>query len=137
MELTGKIIAILPKQGGVSAKGNNWVRFSFVIETQEQYPKKVLFTCTDNTKWNEWGIEVGKIVQVSFNVNAREWNNKWFNDVEAWRVVSVNGTNTNNNATNKVQPNQEKNEEPKQVAKEPSPQPQQEQKEDGSNDLPF
>ena len=42
MELQGKVIAVLPERSGVSARGE-WKAQSFVIETHEQYPKKLCF----------------------------------------------------------------------------------------------
>ena len=44
MELTGRIIAVLPAQSGVSARtGNNWMSQDYVIEVPGQYPRKCLF----------------------------------------------------------------------------------------------
>ena len=43
MEITGKIIAVLPEQGGVSKNGNEWKKQEYVLETHDQYPKKVCF----------------------------------------------------------------------------------------------
>ena len=40
MEIIGKLMQIMPKQSGESARGT-WVRGGFVIETQEQFPKMV------------------------------------------------------------------------------------------------
>ena len=128
LEITGKVIAILPQQSGISAKGNKWVRYSFVIETQEQYPKKVLFTCTDEEKWNRWNIAIDAQYQVSFNVNAREWQGKWFNDVEAWRVVGVNGNNTQSAQQTNTVPTPQ----PSQVVEQPST-----TNSNGESDLPF
>ena len=45
MEITGKIIAVLPEQGGTSKSGNEWKKQEYVLEMndQSQYPKKVCF----------------------------------------------------------------------------------------------
>ena len=42
MEIQGKVIAVLPERSGVSARGE-WKSQTYVIETQEQYPKKMAF----------------------------------------------------------------------------------------------
>ena len=42
MELQGKVIAVLPERSGISARGE-WKCQTYVIETQEQYPKKMVF----------------------------------------------------------------------------------------------
>ena len=132
LELTGKVFAVLPSQGGVSQKGNKWVRYSFVIETNDQYPKKVLFTCTDEEKWKTWNIQAGMNAQVSFNVSAREWNGKWFTDVEAWRVVSVDGGATNGNAQAQAPQPQGNQVVYKKEKPEPEPQPS-----NDNDEMPF
>ena len=48
MEVTGKIIAVLPLQGGVSKAGNEWKKQEYVLETHDQYPKKVCFQSLKN-----------------------------------------------------------------------------------------
>lgn len=83
MELVGKVISILDPQSGVSSKGE-WWRGGFVIETNEQYPKKCVFTVFGKEKWDKMGIVVGATYNVSFDIDAREFNGRWFNDVQAW-----------------------------------------------------
>ena len=43
MDIVGKIIQVLPVQEGISKTGNPWKVQSYVLETQEQYPRKVCF----------------------------------------------------------------------------------------------
>lgn len=85
-EITGKIIAVLPTKSGTSARGTQWSSQTAVIETQEQYPKKVAFDVLGG-KIAEFNLHVGEEVTVSFDINAREFNGKWFNSVNAWHVV--------------------------------------------------
>lgn len=85
-EITGKIIAVLPTKSGTSARGTQWSSQTAVIETQEQYPKKVAFDVLGD-KIAEFNLHVGEEVTVSFDINAREFNGKWFNSVNAWHVV--------------------------------------------------
>lgn len=86
MDITGKIIAVLPTRSGTSAKGTQWSSQTAVIETHEQYPKKVAFDVLGE-KITEFNLQVGEEVTVSFDINAREFNGKWFNSVNAWKVV--------------------------------------------------
>ena len=85
-EITGKIIAVLPTKSGTSARGTQWSSQTAVLETHEQYPKKVAFDVLGD-KIAEFNLQVGEEVTVSFDINAREFNGKWFNSVNAWRVV--------------------------------------------------
>lgn len=88
MEITGRIIAALPPRGGVSQRtGNSWKVQEFVIETHDQYPRKCVFNVFGEDKLTEYNIQVGDELTVSFDIDAREYNGRWYNDVRAWRVV--------------------------------------------------
>ena len=85
-EITGKIIAVFPTKSGTSARGTQWSSQTAVIETYEQYPKRVAFDVLGD-RIAEFNLQVGEEVTVSFDINAREFNGKWFNSVNAWQVV--------------------------------------------------
>lgn len=86
MEITGKIIAVLPERGGTSKTGNEWKMQEYVIETHEQYPKKVCFNVFGSDKIAQFNIQAGDEMTVSFDINAREYNGRWYNDIRAWKV---------------------------------------------------
>ena len=86
MELQGKIIVVLPERSGTSQRGNQWRSITYVLETQEQYPKKLAFDVT-NDKIDQLNIQFGEILTVQFYINAREYNGRWFNSVNAWNVI--------------------------------------------------
>ena len=86
MELQGKIIVVLPERSGVSQRGNQWRSISYVLETQEQYPKKLAFDVT-NDKIDQLNIQLGEILTVQFDINAREYNGRWLTSVNAWNVI--------------------------------------------------
>ena len=67
MKLEGKIIVAQPIQSGVSKNGNNWQRQDFVLEIPGQYPKKV--------------------VDIEIDINANEWQGKWFNSITCWKAT--------------------------------------------------
>lgn len=86
LEINGKLIQKLELQSGMSKSGSNWQKQEFIIETDEQYPKKI---CA-----NLWGdkidmlssINIGDDVVLSFNLESREYNGKWYTDVKAWKL---------------------------------------------------
>lgn len=86
MEITGKIIAVLPERGGVSKTGNEWKMQEYVLETHEQYPRKICFNVFGADKIAQFNIQVGEEMTVSFDINAREYNGRWYNDIRAWKV---------------------------------------------------
>ncbi len=88
MDITGKIIHAGEPRGGQSQRtGNTWKSQDFVVETHEQYPKKCVFTVFGEDRLREFNIKVGDEVTVSFDIDAHEWNGRWFNDIRAWRVT--------------------------------------------------
>lgn len=86
MEITGKIIAVLPERGGISKTGNEWKMQEYVLETHEQYPRKICFNVFGADKISQFKIQAGEEMTVSFDINAREYNGRWYNDIRAWRV---------------------------------------------------
>lgn len=90
MEITGKIIAVLPPKQGVSqSTGNAWMCQDYVLETQEMYPKKVCFNIFGAEKIQEMNIQLGETLTVSLEINASEYQGKWYNQVRGWKVVRV------------------------------------------------
>ena len=88
MDLQGKVIAVLPERSGVSARGE-WKSQSFVIETHEQYPKKLVFDVFGADRLAQFNIQSGEEILVSFDIDAHEYNGRWFNNVRAWNVQRV------------------------------------------------
>ena len=86
MELEGKVIAVLDPKGGVSKAGNNWKAQEYVIETHETYPRKMCFEVFGEDKINQFNIQIGEEITVSFDIDAREWQGRWFNSIRAWKV---------------------------------------------------
>lgn len=89
MELQGKIIAALPERSGVSQRGE-WKTQDFVLETHDtQYPRKFVFTVFGIDRLQRFNIQVGQEVLVAFDIDAHEWNGRWFNDIRAFDVRQV------------------------------------------------
>lgn len=87
MEITGKIIAVLPASSGVSARtGNAWKSQDFVIETHDQYPRKCCFRVFGEEKLNNFNIQSGEELTVSFDIDAHEYNGRWYNQINAWAI---------------------------------------------------
>ena len=89
MELAGKVIAVLEPRGGVSRTGNPWKVQEYVIETHDQYPRRMCFDVFGEDKINQFNIQVGEELNVSFDIDAREWQGRWFNSIRAWKVERV------------------------------------------------
>ena len=88
MEIQGKVIAVLPERSGVSARGE-WKSQTYVIETQEQYPKKMAFDVFGADRIASFGIQFGEVINVSFDIDAHEYQGRYFNQIRAWNVTKV------------------------------------------------
>ncbi len=88
MELTGKIIAVLPANSGVSSRtGNPWMSQEYVIEVPGQYPRKCVFRIFGEDRIKQFNIQNGEDVTVSFDIDAHEYNGRWFNEIRAYNVT--------------------------------------------------
>lgn len=90
MELAGKVIAILEARTGVAkTTGNPWMIQEYVIETHEQYPRRMSFNVFGEDKIRQFNIQLNEEINVFFDINAREYQGRWFNDIRAWRIDRV------------------------------------------------
>lgn len=120
MEITGKIINILPEETG-QGKNGPWKKQNFILETKEQYPKKVCIAVWgDKVDLKSFGINEN--VTVGINIESREFNGKWFTDIKAWRVMKAASASPASSAPEYVPPEREQAFEPE---------------EGPVNDLPF
>lgn len=85
MEIQGKIIVALPEVSGTSRAGNAWKKREYVLETHDSYPKKVFFNLFGE-RADQYPLNVGDEVTVSFDLESREFNGRWYTDVRAWKV---------------------------------------------------
>ena len=91
MDFTGKIIFALPAKSGLKKNGESWKSQEFVIEnTEGQYPKKMCFNVFGEDKIKSFDIKLGEELKVSFDIDAKQWQDRWFNSINAWKVERLN-----------------------------------------------
>jgi hypothetical protein len=95
LEINGKVFAILAEQTG-QGKNGNWVKHDFVIETEEQFPKKACFSAWGDKAAEVKKLKVGDSVSIGFNIESREFNNKWYTDLRAWKIAKSSATTAKN-----------------------------------------
>ena len=84
MELSGKVIAVLDLQTGQGKKGE-WRKQQFVVEYKDgDYTKSACFLAFG--KAVDHIPNEGDLVTVSFNVESREYNSRWYTDLNAWKI---------------------------------------------------
>ena len=85
LEIEGKIKKILAEQSG-DGKAGKWFKQDFVLETFGNFPKLICFsTWNENTKTLKTFKE-GEIVKINFDPQSREFNEKWYTDLRAWKI---------------------------------------------------
>lgn len=87
MQLTAKLIQLLPLQTG-TGKNGQWKKQDIIVETEGQYPKKVCVSIWGD-KINESQLQVGSQLAISFDVESREYNGRWYTDVKAWKIEAA------------------------------------------------
>ena len=74
LELEGTLAQKLPVQSGNSARGP-WAKQEFILEYPDgNFTAKACFTA--------WGQD-----KVSFNLKSREYNGRWYNDLQIWKIA--------------------------------------------------
>lgn len=88
MELQGRVIVVMEPREGTSARGP-WKSQQYVIETHDQYPKKMVFDIFGADRIDQFAIKAGEEIIVSFDVDAHEYQGRWFNNIRAWNIQRV------------------------------------------------
>lgn len=90
MDFEGKVIQFLGETSGTSKTGNPWKKKEWVVETFGQYPKKVKIQCM-NARADALNLEPGRDYIISVDLESREFNGRWYTDVNVFRVQDYQG----------------------------------------------
>ena len=83
-EINGKVIAVLPIATG-EGKNGTWKSQDYVLETGGQYPKKVCFNLFGDSI-EKFNVVIDDEIKVSYDIESREYNGRWFTTIRAWKV---------------------------------------------------
>ncbi|MCM1033150.1 MAG: DUF3127 domain-containing protein [Odoribacter sp.] len=84
MEVEGKIIADLGLRTGTSRAGNPWKTHEYVLETKDSFPRKIAFDFFGD-KADQFPISVGDEIRLSFDIESREYQGRWFTSIRGWK----------------------------------------------------
>jgi len=87
MQLTAKLILLLPKQTG-SGKNGEWKKQDIIVETVNPFPKKICVTVWGD-KVNENQLLIGNKLKIDYVIESREYNGKWFTNVTALNINAL------------------------------------------------
>ena len=99
MQLSAKLTQLIPIQAGIGKNGD-WKKKDIIVETDGQYPKKVCISIWGD-KINEGQLQIGNLLQIDFDIESREYNNKWYTDIKAWKIELA-GTSTQKTPDNEI-----------------------------------
>ena len=84
MDISGTVFKIMPLATG-QGKNGTWKKLEFIIEVPGQFPKKVCFSLWGD-KIDQANLQEGDNVSVSFDIESREYNNRWYTEAKAWKI---------------------------------------------------
>jgi hypothetical protein len=85
LDVTGKLINLLPVESG-QGKNGPWTKQPFIIETEDQYPKKICISAWNDSAKNIQAVPAGTKVKVSISIESREYNGRWYTDIRSWKI---------------------------------------------------
>lgn len=86
LSMCGKIIAVLSERELNTKNGVNKIKEYVIEEVEGQYPKKMCFEIYGTDRIQKFNLQLGDLVEICFNVDAREYQGRWFNSIRAWKV---------------------------------------------------
>ena len=90
LSVKGKLLRKLNIESGTSKSGNEWKKQSFILDTGNQYNPEICFQMFGEEK-----IEIlnnfseGNIIEVAFNLSSREYNGKYYHNIDAWKIETI------------------------------------------------
>lgn len=90
LTIKGKLVSILEAESGTSKAGKEWRKQSFVIDNGDQFNPNVCFSLFGQDKIAMLdNFSIGQEIEVSFNLSSREFNGKWYHNLDAWRITTI------------------------------------------------
>ncbi len=84
MEVEGKIIQFIGERSGMSKAGNPWKTKEYVLETKENYPKKIAFDFFGD-RADQFPLNIGDEIRLSFDIESREYQGRWYTSIRGWK----------------------------------------------------
>lgn len=105
LDITGK----LHKKFDTEQKTDSFKAREFVIETEGEYPQFVKFQIVQDRCALIDNFEEGQNLKVHFDLRGREWQGKYFTNLNAWKIEAEGAA--SNNANNQAAPQESFNQE--------------------------
>lgn len=90
MEVEGKVIQVIGERSGTSKAGNPWKVKEYVLETKDNFPRKIAFDFFGD-KADQYNLNVGDEIVLSFDIESREYQGRWYTSIRGWKCEPVQG----------------------------------------------
>lgn len=92
LNIQGKLVKVLPSQSG-EGKNGTWIKQSFVIETDDRFPKKICLIAWNERTETLKTLQEGNNLKIEISIESREYNERWYTDVRAINIEVIGGNN--------------------------------------------
>lgn len=105
LSIKGTLTKKLSVESGTSKAGKEWKKQSFLVDTGAQYNPEICFQLFGEDK-----IQVlsnhneGDSIEVYFNLSSREYNGRYFHNIDAWRIEGSEADSNKNTLTEEDAP---------------------------------
>ena len=112
IKVVGTIEKLMPISKGVSSTGREWVKQDIVMSMANgQFVKHFTAAVLGQERIDNFKLRVGDNIVAYLDIDAREYNNRWYNSINIWRVERV-GSNGNQTQSHQQQYEQETRQQP-------------------------
>lgn len=91
MEVKGKIIQKFDLQSGTSKAGNPWKKQNYLLETLDNFPRKIYFDFFGD-RADQYPLNVGDMITLSFDIECREYQGRYYTDIRGWKAEKIDAT---------------------------------------------
>lgn len=88
LQETGKVIYVGSIERGLSARtSKSWESQTFVIETNERYPRRIALTIMTEDRISKASLREGEVLQVFGFATSHEYNGNWYTEIQCTDIV--------------------------------------------------
>ena len=87
LSIQGKLLKKINPESGVRKDGRGWKKQNFILQTENNFNNEICFQLFGEEKMailNQ--IEIGEKIEVFFNLSSREYNGKYYHNIDAWKI---------------------------------------------------
>jgi len=90
MDIIGKLVQKLERETGVSNAGKTWEKQSIIVDqASANFNKEVVISFFGDKIKSLRDIIEGDDVSVSINLSSREYNGKYYHNIDGWFIAKL------------------------------------------------